>query len=260
MKNFYSHTLYLLPINNCLHIKASRSQSSQMGGLLTALLGEVPEVLPPHAPPFFFLSSLLLSPLLTLTSPCTGGPAVRGRPSPPPLTAGRLGQRGDRGLPHGSAGTRPTVTPPAGRAASAAAASGGPRRSSAGPRRPPAARGRLRAGGRPSCCRVAVRERRRPRRRAQPRSRPPAPPRPRPAARPLLGSGTEPSRVGKGAAPRCARPVAGEDLLVNSWVGGRSREIPARHSGDGNEVFVLFSLAHDCNLSQCWELNPRTNR
>lgn len=85
-----------------------------------------------------------------------------------------------------------------------------------------------------------------------------ASPPPRGSAPPGERDGAFPGGKGSGAA-LCA--AGGRRGLVGELMGGgRSREIPARHSGDGNEVFVLFSLAHDCNLSQCWELNPRTNR
>lgn len=115
-------------------------------------------------------------------------PAValsRRRRPPPVLTAGRLGQRGDRGLAHGSSGE--AVTPPAGRAASAAAVPGGPSRFS--PRSSPAGGGRplprrLRAGGgRLSCCRAAGR-----RGTSAAASRPPSP-RPGPGHRLAAGRG-----------------------------------------------------------------------
>lgn len=169
----------------------------------------------------------------------------RGAQAAPLLTAvrGGLGQRGDRGLPHGSAGRRPAVTPPSGGAASssAAAATGGRGRGrepgpGPGPRRPPAGGGRLVPerrrrrcpGGRPSCCRGTApsgTEAPAPR---PPRPPPPAPPRPRggpPRGRdgsprqPALGRGEkghwdQPRGKAWGEETSCSTRVKGTKFLV----------------------------------------------
>lgn len=175
-KPFHSHAIYLFS-TVCLHIKCPGAKSNQLGGLLAALLGEVPELLPfPFEGEAFVLIYLITgkegapspgeggrhggasrppgaaepgsaapgaaAPPVPLRSqgtgqrrrrprdrghrsarpgtagtappaPDRGSPAAttdprREPPAPPPpvLTAGRLGQRGDRGLAHGSAGRR----------------------------------------------------------------------------------------------------------------------------------------------------------
>lgn len=201
------------------------SQSSQMGGLLTVLLGEVPEVLPPpHTPSLLFSFFSPPFPLLTPTFSFTSGP-----PAPSPRCAAAPLRRHSPPAGSGSVETEVCPMAPPGRVPPSRRPPGAqppPPLLPGGrgaPRRGRAAR-RLPGGGcGPAAARHAAGSRSESAggrgRRAQPRSRPSAPPRPRPAARPLLGSGTEPSRVGKGAAPCCAWRVARKDLLVNSWVG-----------------------------------------